>query len=200
MNKFAIALLATTMLATPAAFAASNDQQPQQQPQAQQQMQQKPQSQQSMQQKPSQQAQENSNQQQAQENQKQNEQNAQNQNRPQGQQQQTAENNQPISPQDLSRDQVRKIQQALDKEGFKSGHVDGIWGHETQNAVKQFQQSKQLPATGQLDEQTVADLGLNTSQFMSSQNQNSMTVGQGQGQDQNSQSKGQNSMSQDQNK
>lgn len=190
MNKFAIALLATTMLATPAAFAASNDQQPQQQPQAQQQMQQKPQSQQSMQQKPNQQAQENSNQQQAQENQKQNEQNAQNQNQPQ----QTAENNQPISPQDLSRDQVRKIQQALDKEGFKSGHVDGIWGHETQNAVKQFQQSKQLPATGQLDEQTVADLGLNTSQFMSSQNQNSMTVGQGQGQgqDQNSQPQGQN--------
>jgi len=56
-------------------------------------------------------------------------------------------------------------------DGFKAGRTDGRWGRETENAVKQFQQSKQLQATGQLDQQTVADLGLDTSQFSQSQTQ-----------------------------
>jgi peptidoglycan hydrolase-like protein with peptidoglycan-binding domain len=48
------------------------------------------------------------------------------------------------------------------------GRADGRWGNETQNAVKRFQQSKQLRATGQLDQQTVADLGLDSSKFSQS--------------------------------
>ena len=141
MRKLAIALLTTTMLATPAAFAASNNQQQPQGKQMQgQQMQQ-------------------------------NQKNAQNQQHTQNGQQQSAENSQPISPQNLSRGEVRQVQQALNKDGFKPGPTDGRWGNETENAVKQFQQSKQLQATGQLDEQTVADLGLDASRFSQSQNQ-----------------------------
>ncbi len=87
-------------------------------------------------------------------------QNAQNQ-----QNSQAAQNNQPISPRNLSRDQIREVQQALDKDGFKAGPTDGRWGRETKSAVKQFQQSKQIQGSGQLDQQTVADLGLDTSQF-----------------------------------
>lgn len=135
MRKFAIVLLASTVLGTPAAFAASNNQP--QQPQ-------------------NQQMQHNQNgQQQTQQN----------------NQKQAAQNDQPIASQDLSRGEIRKVQQALDKDGFKAGPTDGRWGRETASAVKQFQQSKQLQATGQLDRQTVADLGLDTAQFSQSQQQ-----------------------------
>jgi peptidoglycan hydrolase-like protein with peptidoglycan-binding domain len=84
---------------------------------------------------------------------------------------QAAQNDQQISPQNLSRGKVRQVQQALDKNGFKAGPTDGRWGRETENAVKQFQQSKQIQANGQLDQQTVADLGLDSSQFSQSGNQ-----------------------------
>jgi peptidoglycan hydrolase-like protein with peptidoglycan-binding domain len=84
---------------------------------------------------------------------------------------QAAQNDQQISPQNLSRGKVRQVQQALDKNGFKAGRSDGRWGRETENAVKQFQQSKQIQANGQLDQQTIADLGLDSSQFSQSGNQ-----------------------------
>ena len=101
---------------------------------------------------------------------KQGQQNTQNQQHQQNDRQQSAQNSQPIRPQSMSRGEVRQVQQALDKDGFKAGRTDGRWGHETQAAVKQFQQSKQLQATGQLNEQTVADLGLDTSKFQRQQN------------------------------
>ncbi|WGR93929.1 peptidoglycan-binding protein [Bradyrhizobium sp. ISRA443] len=65
--------------------------------------------------------------------------------------------------------EVRQVQQALDKNGSKAGSTDARWGNETQAAVKQFQQSKQLQATGQLDRQTVADFGLDASKFLQAQ-------------------------------
>jgi Putative peptidoglycan binding domain len=83
--------------------------------------------------------------------------------------QQQAQNNQPIAPNSLPRSEVRQVQQALDKDGFKAGRADGRWGPESANAMKQFQQSKQIQATGQLDQQTLADLGLDASRFHGSQ-------------------------------
>jgi peptidoglycan hydrolase-like protein with peptidoglycan-binding domain len=109
--------------------------------------------------------------QQMQQNQHQNQQNAQDQQQQQNSPQQSAENNQPIPSQSLSRSDVRQVQQALDKDGFKAGRTDGRWGNKTENALKQFQQSKQIQATGQLNEQTVADLGLDTSKFPQPQSQ-----------------------------
>jgi len=145
MRKLAIALLTTTMLATPAAFAASNNQQPSQGKQMQGQ--------------------------QTQQNRPQNQQKAQDQKHMQNGQRQSAENSHSISSQNLSPGEVRQVQQALNKDGFKPGPKDGRWGNETENAVKQFQQSKQLHATGQLDQQTVADLGLDASKFSQPQSQ-----------------------------
>lgn len=145
MKKLAIALLTTSMFIAPTAFAASNNQPP---PQGKQMKQG----------------------QQMQHSQPQNQQNTQNQqHQPNGQQQQSAQNTQPIQPQSMSRGEVRQVQQALDKDGFKAGRTDGRWGNETRAAVKQFQQSKQLQATGRLNEQTVADLGLDTSKFQQHQ-------------------------------
>jgi regulator of extracellular matrix RemA (YlzA/DUF370 family) len=74
-------------------------------------------------------------------------------------------NEQTISPKTLSRNDVRQVQQALDKNGFQVGRVDGRWGPKTSNAVKQFQQSKNIQAKGQLDQQTLSDLDLNGAQF-----------------------------------
>lgn len=153
MRKLGIALLATTMLAAPAAFAASSNNNNQRQPEGQQ----------------TQQMQKNQPQNQQRGQAQQNQQNAQGQNQQNGQQ--SAQNTQPIAPHSMSRGDVKQVQQALDKDGFKAGRADGRWGRETANAVKQFQQSKQLQATGQLDEQTVADLGLDASKFPQPQGQ-----------------------------
>ena len=72
---------------------------------------------------------------------------------------------QSISPTSLSEDAIRAIQTALDESGFKVGRIDGLWGPETDDAVRKFQQSKQIQANGQLDQQTLSALGLNSAQF-----------------------------------
>lgn len=72
---------------------------------------------------------------------------------------------QPITASQLSAEHIRKIQQKLNQEGFHSGQVDGKWGSETQAAIKNFQQSKGIKATGQLDERTLDELGLEADEF-----------------------------------
>ena len=93
-----------------------------------------------------------------------NQQNTQDQARPSNNEH-AAKNTEPVSPQDLSQGQMQQVQQALAKDGFKTGPTDGRWGPKTENAIKQFQQSKQIQSNGQLDQQTFADLGLDASNF-----------------------------------
>jgi DNA polymerase sigma len=144
MKKLALALLATAALSMPAMAASDTNQQTQY-----------PQDQQSQAQNTNEQAQPNNTYNQVQPN-----------NANQAQNQQNQENNQQtISPDKLSRHQVQQIQQALDKNGFQVGRVDGRWGPKTDDAVKQFQQSKNIQSNGQLDQQTLSDLGLNGAQF-----------------------------------
>ena len=47
-----------------------------------------------------------------------------------------------ISPRHFSESEVRKIQQAHDDKGFKSGKVDGSWGRETEAAFKDFHKGR----------------------------------------------------------
>jgi peptidoglycan hydrolase-like protein with peptidoglycan-binding domain len=70
-----------------------------------------------------------------------------------------------ISPRNLSESEVRKIQQALDDRGFKSGRVDGSWGPETEAALKDFQKWAMLSPTGEVDSISIAVLGLNVADF-----------------------------------
>jgi len=72
----------------------------------------------------------------------------------------------------LSQAEIKQAQEALDKKGFKAGSADGKMGPETEQAIKQFQQKEGLQQSGQLDEQTLSALGIQ------SQNQRS-TTGQG---------------------
>lgn len=66
-----------------------------------------------------------------------------------------------IAPSKLSKEQIREIQMNLNKKGFSTGHVDGIWGSDTRDAVMNFQKSKKLYGHGELTQQTLADLGVN---------------------------------------
>jgi peptidoglycan hydrolase-like protein with peptidoglycan-binding domain len=70
-----------------------------------------------------------------------------------------------ISPRHLSTTEVRKIQQALDDKGFKSGRVDGSWGPETEAALKDFQRWAMLSPTGEVDPISITVLGLNVADF-----------------------------------
>ena len=55
---------------------------------------------------------------------------------------------------------IRQVQQALKKEGHDPGPVDGVMGEKTQQALRDFQKSKNLKVTGRLDDQTADALGV----------------------------------------
>jgi peptidoglycan hydrolase-like protein with peptidoglycan-binding domain len=64
-------------------------------------------------------------------------------------------------------DEVRALQQALVSQGVTlAGGVDGIFGPGTETALKSFQASKGLPATGVVDEASAIALGLSSSPFL----------------------------------
>lgn len=64
--------------------------------------------------------------------------------------------------QHMSQETVRQVQQALKDEGHDL-QVDGMMGPKTQAALKEYQQSKGMPATGQLNQQTLSALGVSES-------------------------------------
>ena len=55
---------------------------------------------------------------------------------------------------------VRQAQEKLVSQGFNPGAVDGNLGQQTRQGLKDFQESKGLAPSGQLDPQTIAALGL----------------------------------------
>lgn len=73
-------------------------------------------------------------------------------------------------PVQLKAKQVMELQQRLNKQGFSSGHVDGIWGPDTSAAVMNFQARNGLQATGQLDQKTLKALGIAASSAAPVQN------------------------------
>ena len=76
-----------------------------------------------------------------------------------GSNQPSAGQQQSMQEQNLSKDEIRQVQQALDQKGFKAGQPDGVLGPETKNAIKEFQQKQGWNATGELDGQTLAASG-----------------------------------------
>jgi peptidoglycan hydrolase-like protein with peptidoglycan-binding domain len=83
-----------------------------------------------------------------------------------------------VSPDKLSKAEISSIQQALNKQGFDAGNVDGIWGDETTAAVNNFQRRENIQARGQLDHRTLSALGVEVaSQNQSAQNQSAETTG-----------------------
>jgi peptidoglycan hydrolase-like protein with peptidoglycan-binding domain len=75
------------------------------------------------------------------------------------------------APTQQSRSQIRQVQGALDQKGFKAGRQDGVMGRQTEAALRNFQKQQHTQATGKLDNQTLAALGV------SPQGQNQGTSG-----------------------
>jgi peptidoglycan hydrolase-like protein with peptidoglycan-binding domain len=55
---------------------------------------------------------------------------------------------------------ISRVQEKLHALGFDAGPVNGDFGAKTQAALAQFQLSRIIPASGQLDDQTLAELGV----------------------------------------
>src|SRR3954454_13520891 len=62
---------------------------------------------------------------------------------------------QPLSPQ-----AQREIQRHLKDLGVYSGAVDGIWGRDSQEALERFQQTRGLQVTSNLNQATLATMGI----------------------------------------
>lgn len=60
-------------------------------------------------------------------------------------------------------EEVKQIQNKLKEWGYYDGNVDGVYGSKTYEAVKSFQQSNGLTADGVAGEQTLAALGIQSS-------------------------------------
>mgnify|MGYP003575909214 FL=1 len=54
---------------------------------------------------------------------------------------------------------IAQVQERLRTLGFDAGPVNGDFGSKTQAALTQFQLSVAIPASGQLDDRTLAELG-----------------------------------------
>ena len=59
-----------------------------------------------------------------------------------------------------SAEQVRQIQEALKAQGQDPGPIDGMMGARTQAALRSYQDSNKLTATGRPDAQTMEKLGV----------------------------------------
>jgi peptidoglycan hydrolase-like protein with peptidoglycan-binding domain len=57
-------------------------------------------------------------------------------------------------------DFIKRVQERLHQEGFDAGPVNGYFGEKTQAALAQFQLGYNVPASGSLDDDTLAALGL----------------------------------------
>jgi peptidoglycan hydrolase-like protein with peptidoglycan-binding domain len=66
----------------------------------------------------------------------------------------------------LSPAAVQSVQGRLRDAGVYFGAVDGVWGPETEAALQRFQQAHQLQVTGQLNQATIATLGLDPNAFV----------------------------------
>ncbi len=58
------------------------------------------------------------------------------------------------------REDVKKIQEALQNNGQYGAKVDGVFGLRTRASIRGFQKAENLPITGELDHETAAKLGV----------------------------------------
>jgi len=69
---------------------------------------------------------------------------------------------QPLSPQ-----AQKEVQRHMKELGVYSGAVDGIWGRDSQEALERFQQTRGLQVTSNLNQATLATMGLKPAELLS---------------------------------
>jgi peptidoglycan hydrolase-like protein with peptidoglycan-binding domain len=55
---------------------------------------------------------------------------------------------------------VQKVEQALAAQGYDPGRIDGTWTAQTKEAVQRAQSDREFEPTGQLDQRTIAAIGI----------------------------------------
>ena len=60
----------------------------------------------------------------------------------------------------MSPSMIKQVQQKLKQQGHDVGTVDGMWGPQTQAALKAFQKQQGMQASGELNQETLAALGV----------------------------------------
>jgi peptidoglycan hydrolase-like protein with peptidoglycan-binding domain len=68
---------------------------------------------------------------------------------------------QPLTPQ-----AVQLVQDHLHQQGIYNGRIDGVWGPDSQAALESFQQTHGLQVTGQLNQATIATLGISPDELL----------------------------------
>jgi len=79
---------------------------------------------------------------------------------------------QPLSPQ-----AQREVQRHLKELGVYSGAVDGIWGRDSQEALERFQQTRGLQVTSNLNQATLATMGIKPADLLSLNDQPATMTG-----------------------
>lgn len=65
-------------------------------------------------------------------------------------------------------DRYREIQQALADRGYLKAEPNGVWGQDSTEALKRFQEDQNLKPTGKLDSLSLITLGLGPKRTASS--------------------------------
>src|SRR4030095_3012132 len=61
---------------------------------------------------------------------------------------------------ELSKDDMRKVEEALKAKGYNPGKIDGVVDDTNRAAIRSFQKDKTLPITGTVDSRTAQELGV----------------------------------------
>jgi|SoiMethySBSTD1v2_1073268.scaffolds.fasta_scaffold1450612_1 peptidoglycan hydrolase-like protein with peptidoglycan-binding domain len=64
---------------------------------------------------------------------------------------------------ELSKDDMRKVEEALKAKGYNPGKIDGVVDDTNRAAIRSFQKDKTLPVTGIVDNRTAQELGVKIS-------------------------------------
>lgn len=60
----------------------------------------------------------------------------------------------------MNQNTVRQIQEQLQQQGYDVGQVDGLWGPQSQQALASFQRDQNIQASGSINQETLAALGV----------------------------------------
>ena len=83
---------------------------------------------------------------------------------------------------ELSKDDMRKVEEALKTKGYDPGKIDGVVDDANRAAIRSFQKDKSLPITGTVDNRTAEELGVRISKTSDSAGSKGTPKGEGRSQ------------------
>jgi peptidoglycan hydrolase-like protein with peptidoglycan-binding domain len=78
---------------------------------------------------------------------------------------------------ELSKNDMRAVEEALQTKGYKPGKIDGVADNEARAAIRAFQKDNGLPVTGMVDQKTADRLGVKIASKSGGSQQNRSSSG-----------------------